>query len=173
MVSIVLVIAVIFAMGGFHLVFKCRQYRLRCEIKQAIKLGVPDSNLIDIVITKSNEYQLEWIEGHEFRYKGMMYDVVRSDKTDSTIVYHCINDEQESLLFEDLDELVQKATQNNNKSEDRSFGSYSWLHQMLQNANSILTFYHDTDQSFGIFIYQKYSDPGSSICAPPPDYFFF
>lgn len=156
-------------MGGFHLVFKLKQHRIRSEIKRAIKLGLPESDLVDIVITESNEDELDWIEGHEFRYRGTMYDIVRTECTDTATVYHCINDDQETLLFANLDELVKKASQKTHNSNDSGLNSFNWLSHILQGSVNFFSVGIFPERSFGILIQSNYCTPDISICAPPPN----
>lgn len=104
-----LVLILVFHSCGGLIVFKLRQAITRHEIKQQIKKQVPAGELAVIIQTQENKDLFDWIEDHEFRFQGTMYDVVRQEKDSSgAIIYYCITDHQETQLFAQLDEWVQK-----------------------------------------------------------------
>jgi hypothetical protein len=95
--------------GGLYLVFRFQQHIVRKETKLKIKLGVPKEELFFIRIDQSNLHLVEWIHKKEFRFKGVMYDVIRKKILDDhSIEYCCINDKQETKLFAHLDEEVNR-----------------------------------------------------------------
>ncbi|MBI4535318.1 MAG: hypothetical protein HY708_03505 [Ignavibacteriae bacterium] len=91
---------------GYLAVFGVLQYRVKQEIKQVIKASVPADELIVIAVKEGEEYILDWIEDHEFRLNGKLFDIVRQQVSSDTTYYFCINDVQEEKLFENLDEHV-------------------------------------------------------------------
>jgi hypothetical protein len=104
---------------GLLLIFKIQQYQIRKEIKHLIKLGVPDNQLVHISISTKNKSQLEWKHSKEFRYKGNMYDVVKIEiVNDSTTLYQCVSDQQETILFANLDEQVKKNMDSKNNGSN-------------------------------------------------------
>ena len=113
--AIFLLFVLLFNIGGLYLVFRFQQHQIRKEVKHKIKLGVPQNELYLIRISPDNQHLIQWIHSKEFRYKGVMYDVVRKKTIDAkTIEFACINDEQEAKLFAHLDEEINKS--NNNHS---------------------------------------------------------
>lgn len=97
---------------GYLAVFAVMQYRVRCEVKRMLKGTVPQGELLTLTFhTESLEqglYALQWIEPHEFRYNGGMYDILRSHVDGDSTSYVCINDVQEEKLFAHLDSHVQR-----------------------------------------------------------------
>lgn len=91
--------------------FFAAQAQVRREIKQRIKQSVPEAELVLIAVTPETASSLRWLESHEFRYRGGMYDVVRTAVSGDTTRYFCINDVQEERLFAALDEHVRKQMQ--------------------------------------------------------------
>ena len=72
-----------------------------------IKAGVPDGELSVIRHTAENSEDFFWIHSREFRYRGVMYDVVRSEQvSDGATLLHCVTDHQETLLFANLDRMT-------------------------------------------------------------------
>ncbi len=83
--------------------------QIRREMKRRIKSEIPENQLHIITVQNTDDPSITWMkDGKEFRYKGMMYDIVKSRKTDSTIEYYCINDIEETILFDQLDQKVQE-----------------------------------------------------------------
>ena len=81
----------LYNLAGYLAVFAVRQSAVRSEIKKMLK-----------------ESPLQWIEDHEFRYAGGMYDIVHSTVTRDSTYFLCVNDVQEEALFTDLDSHVQR-----------------------------------------------------------------
>lgn len=105
-----------FTIGGPFVLFKTRQYIIKKEIKRKIKKGVPEEELTLVVVSDRNRPELEWIEPHEFRFKGKMFDVVRVEERGDEQWYYCIRDDEETQLFAHLDDLVER--QMNDEAQD-------------------------------------------------------
>jgi hypothetical protein len=99
----------VYNIAGYLAVFSAMQFRIRSEVKKALKASVPESELTSFAFpTSSIEYSVQWIEDHEFRYNGNLYDIVRSHTCGDTTYFACINDAQEEQLFDHLDNHVQR-----------------------------------------------------------------
>jgi hypothetical protein len=91
---------------------------IRSEVKQRLKAGVPAAELTQIYVSTKRSFEITWVkEGKEFIYNGKMYDVVSSTKDPNGYTYQCVTDEQEDVLFAQLDELVSKATHSKKRSD--------------------------------------------------------
>lgn len=116
-----------FISSGQLVQFKVRQYHVKQGIKQRIKEGLPEEELdlvkIPLEWEKSWSKDFKWIEGHEFRYKGEMYDVVRQEVHNNETWYYCIKDEKENELFAELEDLLERemADEESDKSTTSSF----------------------------------------------------
>lgn len=122
-ITLILLSATLFMSSGAFVVFKLQEFLIKKEIKQRIKAGVSESELVLIKIpveweTKGNE-AFQRIHSREFRYFGEMYDIVRYEKHDDTTYYHCIHDVKESALFANLDDLVRKDNHPNPERQKR------------------------------------------------------
>lgn len=151
-VSIIILSIFILVVVGPVFIFKMEQYKVRKEIKTAIKQGVPEHELTVIRVDESNKWELKWIEGHEFRYKGRMYDVVRSERNGSVITYYCVHDKQEEKLFNHLDELVNRKMGNEQERDHipyqvlRFDGTLSLRKELLTSiASDLVTSFSDRD----------------------------
>lgn len=99
----------LFQSTGLYLMHQVQVSYVRHEMKQRIKAGVPEDELVVLKISKSEELDEDIFErehSREFRYKGQMYDVIRLVEQGDTTVYTCIHDVKESGLFEALDRMV-------------------------------------------------------------------
>lgn len=167
--SILLLCLFAFNLAGFFFVFKVQQYRIRREIKQYIKQGVPENELALITVTPENENQLDWKHKKEFRYKGTMYDVVRKEIINkTTIIYHCVTDTQETVLFAHLDEMVSK---NMDPKNDQNSPVKNLLKQLSIPYYPPEKPYWSLFQIYTAIIYEYtflYSSPSLNIISPPP-----
>ncbi len=96
--------------AGYLFVFKLQQQEIRQAIKQQIKAGVPEDELVLFKIPKAlSQTRAFWsIPEREFRSNGVMYDVVRQEARGDTTWYYCLSDEKETQLFAHLDEAVKR-----------------------------------------------------------------
>jgi hypothetical protein len=107
-ISLLLIFSMIFAFTAYLGIFKWQQFKVRKEIKAAIKAGVPDSLKVQFYLDEleANPTQITWIHSKEFRYKGEMYDIVSKQVLNGRVLLSCIHDVKESGLFAALDEMI-------------------------------------------------------------------
>lgn len=87
---------------GFFTFIEIEHYLIRKEIKRAIKQAVPENQLIHFHFTPKERQKLNWLKPHEFRFNGRFYDVVHKKKINGVWHFKCIDDIQETVLFEKL-----------------------------------------------------------------------
>lgn len=149
---------------------------VRHEMKQRIKAGVPEEDLVLLKIAKSEEENsdvFERMHSREFRYNGQMYDVMRLEDKGDTTYYTCIHDVKESKLFERLDSMVLDEL---NKDE----GEKSQREMMLNFftkvylPNYIPEIEHFNTQAKSVFVYLNlFSEKHSQDIGEPPRFMFF
>jgi hypothetical protein len=125
--AIFIIVLLLFNSMGYYIVFKTMQYAIKKEIKNSIKQGVPDKNLSLIKVAvndEQNQAEIEWLEEHEFRYRGQMFDVVRSSLSNDTSYYYCINDKQEEQLFSSLDKQIEHHSKKSDANRAKSRNIY-------------------------------------------------
>jgi hypothetical protein len=84
-------------------------------MEAAVKKITPENQLHIITQSAQNENEFKWDwDGKEFSYKGKMYDVVRSEKSNGVIKYYCLSDEDETGLYARLDAVVKKQMNDEN-----------------------------------------------------------
>jgi len=167
--AILLLCVFAFNLVGFLVVFKIQQRQVRKEIKEQIRQGVPEGELAVITVTPETETLLEWEHSKEFKYKGMMYDIVRKVIIDeSTIVYYCVSDTQETELFASLDELIKKNMNRKNDGNNPAKDLFKLLSHVYSQPEKHDYAVFETTTAFTCEYPQHYSSPVLAITSPPP-----
>lgn len=92
-----------YSIGG-QLYFHIQRQQIRREVKLSIKKGVPRDQLHTFVFAEQELNELTWHKPHEFQLGVDFYDVVHRFKNHpDSVVFECIKDSQEKLLFKNLD----------------------------------------------------------------------
>ncbi|MCC9138432.1 hypothetical protein ACFSKU_12685 [Pontibacter silvestris] len=114
--SIWLLFVFLLPISSTYISFKFRQHHIRKEIKRQLKSGVNEDKLVLLKIPVSKEVSpgkdFKRMHEREFRYKGNMYDIVKQEKRGEITWYWCIWDKQETALFVQLDQMVDRAMRN-------------------------------------------------------------
>lgn len=98
--SIIMIFTILFNSGGYYLWFCFQQQQIQKEVKHKLRKSLKDDELTLIIGTPSNEIEIQWIKkDKEFRFKGEMYDVVRTKVVDKVTHYYCLNDIREKKLI--------------------------------------------------------------------------
>ena len=93
--------------GGYVIEFQLESSRIRKEIKKLTKEAVPRNQLINFQFSEKEIQNLTWTKKNEFKKNGHFYDVVWEKVLgNGKIEFQCVSDDQETLLFEKLDEYV-------------------------------------------------------------------
>jgi len=172
LVSVILLILFLFNSAGYYLVFKINQNKIRSQIKTEIKLSLNTNELKKITFSFFEIKSINWVkENKEFIYKNNMYDVVKSEKTDTGVTFYCIDDKQEKELFANLDEHINthSATNNKkNKTHKNSLDSFFKLYYSIKKSEKIFL------NEEAIFYFSKnriYASNSLEIDSPPPQFF--
>ena len=169
--SILFLLLLIFQSTGYYLYFKVQQHQVRYEIKQQIKAGVPESELVLLKIplsTQENRNEFRSIHSREFRYLGKMYDIIRQEQHGGTTWFYCLCDEKETRLFTRLDEQVKKEMKNLPGNEKQRERLLQWQNSLFFAENNALsrTDPYCTDLSTPYFFHSKdWKQPPDT---PPP-----
>tara|TARA_B100000614_G_C14459075_1_gene457651 strand:+ start:113 stop:622 length:510 start_codon:yes stop_codon:yes gene_type:complete len=158
--------------AGVMFVYKLQELNIKSEVKQQIKLGIAETDLITLAIPKHLEEkanpEFKRIHEKEFRYKGEMYDIISKVVKDDTTYYDVIHDPKESKLFAKLDELA-----NNELNNDPAQKKISERIKSLFAANYIPSksdIISNFPYSISTFCYygKTYDDIFLPISSPPP-----
>ncbi|MGV3541157.1 MAG: hypothetical protein ACO1OQ_15175 [Rufibacter sp.] len=165
-----LVLLFTFHSVGSSFMFLVLQWQIRREVKHRMKEALPETKLHVLSFSRAQADALDWKEpGREFRYAGMMYDVVRVQHQGGQIRYHCLTDaEEEEGLLEGLDHLVQEylARSSKKKNLKRLAKSLTNVYQQIS-ATLVLQFFQlDSSAEFKYLF--SLSTSWQDIPVPPP-----
>ncbi len=89
---------------GLFSYFEWAHYHIRQDIKSTLKQSVPENQLKYFHFTNNEIKNLTWIKSNEFKLNGRYYDVIKRIPTKSGFHFKCIDDFQETELFQKLEE---------------------------------------------------------------------
>ncbi len=92
---------VLFNSAGYYLLFELHKYQIKKDMKALIQSN-PSNYTIMKIDDVEHDKEFTWIHKKEFRYKGSMYDIVRTIKKGNTTIFICLHDTRESKLFAGL-----------------------------------------------------------------------
>ncbi len=154
--------------GGYLLIFKIQQSRIRKEIKQQLKTGVSDVDLKLIILNDQTENQIEWKDENEFSLHGILYDIVKRTKDENGVsMFYCITDDQETALFAGLNDQVNKNT-DARKNEKNALTNFFKLQSTLSSIPEYKANLSALEQKNYALISYFYSAPAIDILSPPP-----
>ncbi len=113
-----LILLLLFNIAGPAILLFALRSAVRIEMTALLKSHIADEELETIAVLHTKhepDPAFQYINDREFRYKGRLYDIVRTEHRGDTIVYRCINDTREEQLFRSMDTLI-KDTINQKRS---------------------------------------------------------
>jgi hypothetical protein len=156
---------------GFFTFVELEHYFVRKQIKKAIKLSVPENQLIQFHFTTKESQKLNWVKPHEFRLNGRFYDVVHKHKANGVWYFQCIDDRQETVLFEKLD----FATADNLVHSSDQHPVHGWLKLMNEPMEPLpffelrLVILNLKTAKINNLAVNYYRSRGLALVAPPPE----
>ncbi|PKL90130.1 MAG: hypothetical protein CVV23_01950 [Ignavibacteriae bacterium HGW-Ignavibacteriae-2] len=160
--------------GELHLlVYKVFELKYKKEVKQLIKNGIPENELVKFVFyykTKmQNTKDIQWTKKNEFRFKGEMYDIVKEETCGDSVYTYCIHDFKESKLVKNYEKYFARFINDNpDKKKDLQiqYNSFSRFYNL-----SDFTIGHSLDRGKEqCFALKKYETKKGfySTSLPPP-----
>ncbi|MFZ1728998.1 MAG: hypothetical protein WBQ23_05500 [Bacteroidota bacterium] len=119
----ILLSLLLFQSAGPLFLLQLQQQQIRREMKRVLRSDIPDAELQRFAVEADGSFaggELEWEDAHEFRYRGVMYDVARSYVNGSQTVYLCVRDDAETAVFAQLDRLVREENGSNPRHHRQS-----------------------------------------------------
>ena len=173
LISFGLLFLFLWQIGGYLIEFQFESTRIRKEIKKLTKEAVPRNQLVHFRFTQNEINSLTWVKSHEFRKDGHFYDVVwKKNLGNEKYELQCISDDQETQLFEKLDQYVSSNIANPNPSKPIKnwsklfFGNYL-PNEPIPNPQLQKVF---SEQKYNHFYYQSsVSEHHLFIETPPPN----
>lgn len=172
-IAVVSLLAIfLFNSVGYYIVFKVAQLEARKEIKTKIKLGLPEKELTAIEFKKSELKNIHWVkENKEFYHQNKLYDVVKKDEKNSSVVFYCIDDKQEHTLFASLDDHVNTfISLNSSKKNSTSKKLNDHVLKIYFSHNHDFHFSNNSTSVNYSFSTKNYQSEFPEINSPPPEF---
>lgn len=100
------------------------QFLEREEMEAFIEQNMIGDDVEKIIIPNSEissaSSSFRYINDKEFMYKGMLYDITKKESTGNNTIFYCINDEDEGHLLDELKKHMDRNTDQDNSSNEKS-----------------------------------------------------
>ena len=164
LIAVFLFIVFIVNLSGIFILFKIRQSLIHSELTQMLQSPDYENKLIIISITSANKHLFEWEDEKEFRYNGIMYDVINKKyNAAGEMELSCIADEKETELWSDLTKLSKK--NNSTQTEQnlvKTFGS------VFIPSEKIFIAFCLTKSFVGFSVTPQFLSIEGDVLSPPP-----
>ncbi len=144
----------------------------RHEMKMQILNAVSNDRLTVIAVPLNEDGRsgnsLEFEHDDEFSMNGQMYDIVRSEIRNDSIVYYTIHDVKESSLIQWLKSEVSQRTQKDPASQNRAQLFLSIVQLQYLHGQMVQMFLNYTHQPYPKPVLCSSVDFPRSVEAPPP-----
>lgn len=117
--------------------------------KHVINNGLAESELI-LISSKQAGSEFTWMKPNEFAFRGMLYDIVRTEICPGDTLYYCWPDYAESRIKKMLDSFHEKFWHQNPVRQDQQSKVWSFYQQL---------FFHPLSSVFIPFNNQFYYPP--------------
>lgn len=143
--------------------------QVRKEIKARIKSSVPKNELRALIYNYSNSSEFKWHHKKEFCYHGTMYDIVSSERLlNGDIIFYCVTDSQETILFKNLGKHVNDLVNTNPKNTGATVLLSMFMGSLYPPiVNDYEPLFIEKEIISG-FTLQVYNDRDPSVNIPPP-----
>ena len=170
---LIFLLILLLPLGSSYISFKLKQYKVHKSIKKQIKKGVSEKDLVLLKIPNSLEAisnpRFKRIHSKEFKYEGEMYDIIKQEIKGDTTWYWCVWDKEETALFSNLQELVDKAMSNNSKQQTDKNNLSSYLNSLFFTRFSCNFFHPFSIKPPPFFLVGKLSSWVIDPTTPPPE----
>lgn len=176
--AVLIFTTVILLQGNLHtIIFKSFEAKYKKEVKQIIKAGLPENNLITHKFHRSifNEVlpNFKWIKKYEYRFNNEMYDVINSEFKGDSVYFLVYHDMKESKLFKNLDDkIADLLEQNPNKKNEitllvLSLNKFFVLHNYpnLNNSQTAEISYNSFGENLKLGFLQMEIPPPNNLTA--------
>jgi len=105
-IAISFLFIMLYNIAGYYAVFRVLHIQVKKQVWKLRKSAIPEHELLLFSSVISSAPEFEWVNDHEFRYEGMLYDIIRISSAPSGDIWHCINDRQEEQMLQRLKQQV-------------------------------------------------------------------
>ena len=123
--------------AGAYLWMVAQVYIQKSTIQEKIRSESKfDNNVLLSFSKKDAETKLEWEHSREFKYRGEMYDVIRSETIGDSIKYLCYHDKKETQLKKCMNEILVLFSGSNSSNQGRSQVLVQFFHSLFPPDNN-------------------------------------
>ena len=167
-IALILVLIFTYNIIGYYLLVMVQKHQVRSEMVQRLKQDIPSSELASIKMTSKNKNDFYWYDANEFKYKGVMYDVVRTEKVNSkTTVFHCLTDHLEMKL---LAQLEAQKSKNSNQDKNSPLKEVLKVFFKVETLNGQRFVSTESRRLITIININFYNSLTLDVSSPPPNY---
>ena len=128
---------------GYHLISNFQRSELRESMREALETGSAKKDM-RVIVFEENAAAIRWEdEGNEFYLDGKLYDVSSIEKQNGKTLIHCVCDEDESELVDNVAKTVaavnDKATGKESKHVVKFRLSDYTVHSIYRTPHAIIT----------------------------------
>ena len=158
------------AVGNIGLLI-IHRFEMHEHIKKLIRSGKEDRDQVQLRFCPEESDRLIWFdEGHEFRFQGHMYDLIKKvEQDDGSVIFFCIRDDEENKIFRYIFEALEWPSEKSNEDCTLVLQLFKSLSEFVIDPfydNSIELYESLRDR----FVYNEFSlEVYLSINCEPPD----
>lgn len=95
---------------GTYTWLQFKKAKVKQEVWKQIDAGIDKSELVKLKFTREEaRTELRWEHAREFEYDHKMFDVVKVQKEDDSVIYWCWYDHEETMLNLQMEEIASQA----------------------------------------------------------------
>lgn len=169
-ISILLALLFLYNTVGFLAVhtflsnhYKERGMREAEEFSEADEIQILVFDKSDI---RNSKIDFRWIQSHEFKYNGNLYDIVKKEEQENKLILYCISDVDETNLEEDFEREVDNST-TNKKQNSGDNNPFKTLNSEAA-GETTLNLSEVKEISYGFNYIKNYLPICTEIPSPPP-----
>lgn len=127
--------------------------------------------LTQLHISANQKNQVNWVEADkEFRYLGEMYDLIRTEKlADSSIIYHCIPDHAETLLYSEIESNLAETPMGHHSDRLIVLQLFKFLSTFLDESSQGNSIDLCTAQKVNVLYLGSFSEVNLLLPCQPPE----
>lgn len=170
-ISILLLFILAINIAGFIFIFEIQRYTIKKEVAKTISNYFPINKISVISISVENNKYLVWNDKNEFKYNGLMYDVIKKEiLSNGTVKYYCLIDKDENNLNNKITNFVNNNLDSQSKTNDISKILVKLFAVNYISAKKIEFVFCNNLQKINLFTTEFYTSLKLDLQSPPPKF---
>jgi hypothetical protein len=115
---LVLILIINIPFIGFYSVFHLQKLKIENHIKVEIQNGINTTELVSLQFSREQiKSCLNWLSKREFKYNGMVYEVINVKYSGNEIIYSCYKNQEAAQLIRNFENIVNLKMQNDKDTQ--------------------------------------------------------